>query len=334
MKFSIIVPVYNVEAFLPKCLNSILKQSFRDFEVLVINDQTPDNSQVLIDEFATKDKRIVPIKHDVNQGLGGARNTGISLAKGSYLLFVDSDDWIAEDALMILSKYIEEKKIDIIKFGFVEIYPTRQVDSPTLNEGYSKNGWNLIKEEIQDRAFSPICCRSLYKRSFLEENKIHFPENVHFEDFSFTIKTHLLSKGICSIKDHLYFYRKDRDGSIMHKPSPRDIEVCTTLEIIYDFTTSDHWTTVAEDPIFNYQMYEWSAGTTIYRYLKNNSDQQLKKELIKELRNNFYFRYYLKKASDGAGLNVIRKIPPYLLLHNLMLFKIFYKVYRLFLNQS
>lgn len=334
MKFSIIVPVYNVEVFLPKCLNSILKQSFHDFEVLLINDQTPDNSQVIIDEFAAKDKRIVPVKHDTNRGLGGVRNTGISLAKGSYVLFVDSDDWIAEDCLMTLSQYIGAEKFDIVKFGFIYSYPIKEVNSPALKEGHSKSGWNLIKEEIQDGAFSPICCRSIYKLSFLKENSIGFPENLHFEDFSFTMKTHLLTNSIYSIKDHLYFYRRDREGSIMHKPSPRDIEVCTTLEIIYNFTSSDRWVGVTTDPAFNYLMYEWSAGTTIYRYLKNTSDPQLKRELIKKIRKNFYFKFYLKKASDGAGLSIIKKIPPYLLLHSFGLFKVFYRVYRLFLYRS
>ncbi len=132
-----------------------------------------------------------------------------------------------------------------------------------MQEQQFPSGWTEILEEIKNKSFSPICWRSIYKTSFIRQNNISFPEKLHFEDFAFTIKTHLLASNVVTIPNHLYYYRQEREGSIMHRPSLRDIEVCRSLEIIKRFIASSNNEIIGKSISFNFLMYEWSAGTTI-----------------------------------------------------------------------
>ena len=120
VKFSIIVPVYNVEMYLGACLDSILNQSYKDFEVIVVNDGTKDNSQDIIDEYVKKDDRIRGFKKK-NGGLSDARNFGVGKAKGDYLLFVDSDDDINPLLLENINKEIEKNDPELIRFQIVKV---------------------------------------------------------------------------------------------------------------------------------------------------------------------------------------------------------------------
>ena len=117
--FSIVVPVYNVQAYLPECIDSLLNQSFRDFEILIIDDKSTDSSLEIAQKYAdahTDCIRLLP--HAVNKGLGGARNTGIEAATGEYILFIDSDDYLRADALEKLADRIKETKADVVEFCF------------------------------------------------------------------------------------------------------------------------------------------------------------------------------------------------------------------------
>lgn len=118
MEISIIVPVYNVEKYLDRCIKSILGQTFRDFEVILINDGSTDNSANICDRYSKKDERIKVI-HKNNEGVSKARNLGIKLARGNYLVFVDSDDWIENDFLELLYKGIKQLNTDIVISGYV-----------------------------------------------------------------------------------------------------------------------------------------------------------------------------------------------------------------------
>ena len=120
IKFSIIIPVYNVEKYIDKCLQSITNQTFKDFEVVCINDESKDASLSILEEYARKDKRF-KIFSQKNQGQGIARNNGIKIASGKYIVFVDPDDWIEENMLEILSKKFEKEQADIIQFDFKQI---------------------------------------------------------------------------------------------------------------------------------------------------------------------------------------------------------------------
>lgn len=120
-EISIIVPVYNVEKYLDKCVNSILNQTFQDFELILVDDGSPDNCGEMCDDYAARDKRVTVI-HQVNGGLSAARNAGIEIAKGRYLGFVDSDDYIAEDMYELLYNNLKNEDADLATVGFLDVY--------------------------------------------------------------------------------------------------------------------------------------------------------------------------------------------------------------------
>ena len=119
-KISIIVPVYKVEQYLPKCINSILAQTYQYWELLLIDDGSPDNSGKICDEFAQKDERI-RIFHKKNGGVSSARNLGLDYAEGDYVMFVDSDDWLSNDCLRVCVHEVEANKLDALQFGFISV---------------------------------------------------------------------------------------------------------------------------------------------------------------------------------------------------------------------
>ena len=123
-KISIIVPIFNIEKYLSRCLDSILEQTYKNLEVILVDDGSVDNSGMIADKYARKDQRIKVI-HQVNQGVSAARNTGIDLATGDYIGFVDGDDYIEPDMYEILMRIIEEQQVDIAHCGYQMVYPSK-----------------------------------------------------------------------------------------------------------------------------------------------------------------------------------------------------------------
>ena len=136
-EISIIVPVYNVEKYLKRCIDSILNQSFTNFELILVDDGSTDNSGKIIDEYAIKDERIKVI-HKENGGQGSARNRGLDIAKGNYIGFVDSDDWIHKDMYKCMYKIINEDNTDIVQVGH------NMVEEYTKDKRCNINNLNII----------------------------------------------------------------------------------------------------------------------------------------------------------------------------------------------
>ena len=170
MKLSIIIPVYRVEATLNRCVESVLNQNLDDFEVILVDDGSPDDCPRICDEWAEKDQRIRVI-HQANKGLSGARNSGIDIAQGDYITFVDSDDYIAKNTYAPLMQTLEsDAEIDIIE------YPIREFDfnPPTVYTSMD-DYWYLGQAYLHTYA-----CNKIY-RSPLFDN-IRFPQGMVFED--------------------------------------------------------------------------------------------------------------------------------------------------------
>ena len=123
---SIIIPVYKVEPYLRKCLDSVVQQTYRNLEIILVDDGSPDSCGAICDEYATKDERITVI-HQENKGLSAARNAGLDIATGDYIQFVDSDDWIEPDALATVLSIAEDHHVDIVCFGFNKHLPSGEI---------------------------------------------------------------------------------------------------------------------------------------------------------------------------------------------------------------
>ena len=179
-KISIIVPVYNVEKYLEKCVKSILNQTFTDFELILVDDGTPDSSGVICDQFAEKDERIKVI-HKKNGGLSDARNTGIEVAKGEYIGFVDSDDYIAEDMYELLYTNIVNEEADLSICGIYDVYENKEAQK-RIRQYMILNKFEAIKVILEAKIVSVHAVNKLYKKELFTH--VRYPVGKITEDCS------------------------------------------------------------------------------------------------------------------------------------------------------
>lgn len=177
-KISVIIPIYNVERYLGRCLDSVCSQTFNDIEIICVNDCSPDNSAQILQEYAERDKRIKIVNREKNGGLSAARNTGFSVAAAEYIYFLDSDDWIELDFL--------EKMYFAITSQKQKAVCCTNVVSVTEDNQYSK----LLKRDFEEGIFpfykaAQMAWTWLLRKDFLDEFDVIFPEGLKYEDTYF-----------------------------------------------------------------------------------------------------------------------------------------------------
>ena len=220
VKVSVIVPVYNVEKYIERCLTSLLSQSLDNYEIIVVNDGTPDASMSYAVRLQEKNNKII-ICNRVNGGLSAARNTGIQHAKGEYLLFCDSDDAIEKDSLQLLYNEAKLKKLDMLLFDAKTIYeegiPEYTQQDPYIRVGINPNilsGIDMLKELVEKRLYFASACMYLIKREVISSCNLSFYEGIIHEDELFTPIALALSKRV-EHRNWLCYKRFVREGSIM-----------------------------------------------------------------------------------------------------------------------
>ena len=212
-KISVIVPVYNVEKFLPQCLDSILAQTLTDLEIICVNDGSPDNSLKILEEYAKKDKRIVIINQK-NAGLSSARNTGIKAATGEYIGFVDSDDWIEPDFYQNLYQAAKEHNADIVGTGLYNV----KNDKKKVLYSVKKNKIALTMEDkfkIFNMPKNNYVCNKIYKKDVICKQDLFFPIGMTYEDIVWSSLVMEQSLKAVMIQGAGYNYRYNAN-SIVH----------------------------------------------------------------------------------------------------------------------
>jgi glycosyltransferase involved in cell wall biosynthesis len=206
IKFSIIVPVWNVEKYIDKCLKSIESQSYKNFEVIIINDGSPDNSQDIIDKYVKRDKRFKSFIKE-NGGLSDARNYGVKHACGEYLMFIDSDDYIEKDLLSEIGKVYKEKGIiDIVKFQANKVFFNSEEIKKISGSSFDlSTPENIFKQTIKEELFEPIPFYS-FNLNFWKKNKFEFAKGKCHEDFGLMPLILIRAKRLISIPYYGYNY--------------------------------------------------------------------------------------------------------------------------------
>ena len=284
--FSVIIPVYNVEKYLPQCVESVLTQSFENIEVILVDDGSPDNCPAICDEFANKDSRVRVI-HKQNGGLSDARNYGIRAAQGEYLLFLDSDDyWGEQDALETVFSRIGqyEEPADMLMFQAQLIYPDGTI-IPDRN-GFPDHFNDMTREEsliymVENGLLIGSACSKVVKRSFLLENDLFFKVGIKSEDVHWIFRVASAMPKYQYTDQYFYMYRKGRPGSITTTVS--FVHLCQLADMLEEFSDEERYDNdTAKRCVLGLVAYQL---TILMAYVSNLTDRIQRKQLIRRIKD-------------------------------------------------
>ena len=280
---SIIIPVYNVEKYLERCVNSLVNQTFKEIEILLVNDGSTDNSGALCDEFAKKYDNVRAI-HKPNGGCGPseARNMGLELAKGQYIGFIDSDDYVDEDMFEVLYNAIVKENADVSVCGLYHAYTDCVRTAEDTTGYYVVDSLEAMKMVLESKKISVNPVNKLYKASLFENMK--FPVGKRSEDAHIMIR--LLSnidKAVVTMAPKYYYVH--REGSITTQPySSVDLSVIEAYEDNYNFVEQNYPELLE---VATFRKY-WAYFYVLDKMMLPNGekDNKTKKEIISVLRKN------------------------------------------------
>ena len=339
-KVSIIIPIYNSEKYLITCLNSIKKQTFNEFEVILINDGSTDKSLNICKEFCDADDRFSLINKE-NTGVSDCRNIGIKFAKADYIMFVDGDDWIEEKTVEIGYYNMKESRADMCQFNFYFANDEKDYilgkHFNTKKQIFEKDDINILKQTILSPEFTEKCLNKkigrikacwgkIYSRKLLEENKIEFNKNLKIhEDTVFNLEVLQKSKKILFLDEYLYYYRKN-ETSITNRYCPNKIqENQLVIEEINKLLKEEEPTVQAAKDYLFFELFCNYIIKDVYNY-ENKKDYKTKKKEIKENLNRYKYNQVMKTINTKY-LNTKHKLVYNLI--RLNLYKMLYLLVKL-----
>ncbi len=267
--FSIVVPIYKVEKYLERCVSALTNQTEKNIEILLVDDGSPDSCPGMCDSFAEKDNRIVVI-HKPNGGLSDARNEGIRKARGQYVMFVDSDDYIDLDACERMARFVKDSPDIIVSDGIPEGAPASIVHSGIENNRiYSGEGFlsdSVKKGKLPMAAWLYIC-----RREFLLENSLFFKKGIYHEDEEFTPRALLSAKKVINTGETYYHYIIRPDSITTKKDKRKNasdlFSTCESLSLIYDKLSDEELKALLKDMLVNKYLSLFQDGK-LYQYGK------------------------------------------------------------------
>lgn len=283
---SIVIPVYKVQDYLDKCVQSVLNQEFTDLEVILVNDGSPDRCPEICDYYASIDSRVKVI-HKKNGGLSEARNFGIKAAKGDYLLFLDSDDyWETAKSLNNLVETIKMNEADVILYGTKDV--NLSAGTTVVTRGFydviaiRKNRESAIKSLIETNQFPGAAWIVGVKREFLLENDIFFTTGIKAEDIDWLMHVFYKAKTFDAITDSFYMYIKNRPGSITNTS-----DYNSAKDVLYSVSK---WKKILEDEpsetnnyLLSYLSYQYITAYLIYSSISSKEKAFLYPKLEAEM---------------------------------------------------
>ncbi len=310
---SIVVPIYNVADYLDRCIKSIVDQTYRNLEIILVNDGSKDNSGEICEKWRKRDKRIIVI-HKKNGGLSSARNAGIEIASGKYIAFIDSDDYVSKDMYYELYQRLIENESDIIICGREYIWDNGKTYFRYHYDGRIENynSKQAIKEMNSFKKFDMAAWDKLYKIELFEN--IRFPEGKLSEDYYIMYKLFLKSNRITYYAYPLYYYYQRQNSITKNK------------KINFDFIYAAYNQMVEVSRIVPelkqcVSVAYASANMTVYNFhLKNHvkCTRKNKIKMKKAVRNNFKYIY------TSPDISIIKKIQAFLFVTSIPLYKIMF----------
>lgn len=296
IKVSVIIPVYNTEDYLKECIESLVNQTLREIEILIVNDGSTDSSLEIMKEFKNKYPNIIKIFDKVNGGQASARNYALPFAQGVYLGFVDSDDWVDSTMYEEMYEKAEKEDADIVICDMVDHFPDRTVCYP------SSRFENKFK-------VTPSACNKLFKRSLVKEDV--FPVGLWYEDFEFTTMQLMKTDCISVIHKGLYHCHCREVSTMYNNNSEKNQDILVVLEHLVEYVEKNGWYEKYKN-VLEYLYIDHVLITSINRVQKQTNEKKkivinnLRKEVLKKY-NSFYkddaFREMPKKRQIIALLN-------------------------------
>ena len=305
-KVSIIVPVYNSEKYLSDCLTSLISQTLKEIEIIVIDDASTDNSKKIIESFAKKHKQITAYFNQQNKGVGATRNRGIKLSRGEYIGFVDSDDYVNQTMYQIMyERACQNQKPDIIETGLLFVK-----DNTYLNQDlkYAMNNHQvLIKKNNKKEKIigtSPSACNKLFKRKLIQNSS--FIENCNWEDILFTTIMYLKAKTILELSNPDYFYRRDIKrgiSSINYQVNKKILDIFKITDDIILFSKKMHLFLKYQQELY------LICISSIFKRIEEMEYWEIPLNKIQEIKGLFYQMIYLRYGNlDKLDINLLSSL--------------------------
>jgi len=326
---SIIIPIYNVEQYLERCLESIYNQTYKNIEVLLINDGSPDQSYKIAKAFAEKDLRFKYYEKD-NGGLSSARNFGIDRCSGEYISFVDSDDWVEEDFIDRLVEASQRSQSDIAICNMRYIYSDGSVrqNVPQIIEEKTVSNTEALSDLFNSRYFRNHAQNKLYRAKLFKETGIRYPLGKLYEDIFTTYRVFYESERVIYIPLGLYDYLQARPGSILNtKFSNRQFDAFEGIDCIRDFLKKNN---IYRNMRNDFQQLAISnvlaMGNHIYPIY--NSLTSSEKKIIRNSISGTKKRFDLADYLTSSNIGFAQKTRYYLMTHMLGVYTKIMKVIR------
>lgn len=233
-KVSIIIPMYNVENYIEKCLDSVMNQTMKDYEVIVIDDGSQDHSYNKAIEYQSRYPQQIRVYKQENAGQGAVRNNGVRVAVGEYILFVDSDDTVSKELVETASTMIESAKADIAIFDAWIVHEDQSPNEILIGCHADER---IISLEKYPRLLLEYPCpwNKIYRKDFLIDNELKYPTHMWYEDLTGACMFYACAKSVVVSHEKLYYYLQ-RSSSVMHsKVNPKNIEILKAMDLVLDY---------------------------------------------------------------------------------------------------
>ena len=278
-KVSIIVPVYNTEKYLDKCLNSLVNQTLQDIEIIVVNDGSKDNSEAIINRFKKNYSDKIFYLNKENGGLSDARNYAIPHVKSEYIGFVDSDDYVELDMFEKMYNIAIEKNLDLVECNFNWEYPNK-IKEDCGNNYLGKSDLFLLGRVM--------ACNKLFKTSIIKENNIIFPKSLNYEDIEFFYKLAPYVEDSYLLPNSFYHYIQ-RENSIINNQNEKTADIFIILNNIIEFYKNNNLFDNYKNEL-EYLYIRFLLGSSFLRIVKIKN-KKLRKELLNKSINELYLKF-------------------------------------------
>ncbi|ACU58583.1 glycosyltransferase family 2 protein [Chitinophaga pinensis] len=327
MKVSVIIPAYNVEKYIEECVMSVIEQTLSEIEIIVVNDQSSDGTLSVLEKIKASHSQVaLKIISQQNQGLSGARNTGIQAATGEYICFLDGDDWLEKEMLQDLYKVASDGNAEVVICDYTKVYEDRnEVLSGGRIDGNVLRNRKDILEAFLTGNIVISACNKMFRRTFVVERQFRFPVGYLYEDLPTVM---LIADASVVIKvDKSYYNYRQRSGSIMNSISPKMVEKIVLVKQIIDYIKAKGEQGL-EEALQSFYLNTYVLQLINQLAIHGNKDTKQRDQYFNTILSKQESRFFFKKFYLNHYINTRDKIGLFLLRMSPTFYAFLYRKYK------